>query len=162
MGVPVLSRELAIFVDSGVAIQVGTRDARLVPDAVRGVGVRVEEGGAELTVFLPEATAGRATANLRDNGRIAVCFSRPTDHRTIQVKGRAVAVGEAAASDRPVVERYRPALAQSLAFIGVPFPTAMRMAHWPCHAVRVRIEGVYQQTPGPGAGAPLAEVERAP
>jgi len=160
-GVQVVSDELAGFIESGVSVLVGTRDAGLLPSAMRGMGVRVEEGGAEVTVFLPEATSARAIANLRDNGHVAVCFSRPQDHRSIQVKGRAVAIRAAGASDRPVVERYRGALAESLAFVGVPVPTTLRLAHWPCHAVRVRVEGVFQQTPGPDAGAPLGAGGRA-
>lgn len=156
-----VSAELAEFIQSGVSVLAGTRDARLMPDAMRGMGVRVEEGGAELTVFLPAATSARAIANLRANGCIAVCFSRPSDHRSIQLKGQAVAIREADASERAAVERYRGELAQALAFVGVPISTTLRMAHWPCHAIRMRIDAVYQQTPGPGAGAPLGAGERA-
>jgi general stress protein 26 len=150
-----ISTELASFLESGVSMQVGTRDARLLPEAVRGMGVRAERGGTRLTVFLPAATAERTLANLRDNGRIAVCFSRPEDHRTIQVKGRAVAVREADAAERALVERYRGSFAQSLLFVGVPLRVSLRAAHWPCRAVELEVEEVFQQTPGPGAGAPL-------
>ncbi|WP_242356963.1 MULTISPECIES: pyridoxamine 5'-phosphate oxidase family protein [Anaeromyxobacter] len=155
--------QLAGFLESGVSVLVATRDARLSPDALRAMGVRVERGGAELTVFLPAATSREALANLRDNGRIAVCFSRAADHRSVQVKGRAVEVGEAGADERERVERYLDALADAWGVIGIPARATLRLAHWPCHAVRVRVEGVFVQTPGPDAGAPLVDVAgRAP
>lgn len=156
-----ITAELASFLESGVSVQVGTRDARLVPEAVRGMGVRVGPGGTSLTVFLPAATAERTVANLRDNGRIAVCFSRPEDHRTIQVKGRTVAVRDADAAERPLVDRYRAGLTKSLLFVGVPLQVSLRAAHWPCRAVDIRVEQVFEQTPGPGAGAPLGGGGRA-
>ena len=49
----------------------------------------------------------------------------------------------------------RAALAQEYAFVGIPPSVTFRIAWWPCHAVRFRVEAVFQQTPGPGAGAPL-------
>lgn len=149
--------DLVAFLESGISVLVGTRDARLVPEATRAVGARVEGGRAELTVLLPAATSAAALANLRDNGRIAVCFSRAFDHRAVQVKGRAVEVRDAEASDRALVERYRAALADEWGRVGVPPRATLRLAHWPCVAVRLRVEGIFLQTPGPGAGAPLGE-----
>ncbi len=151
-----VSAELASFLESGIAILVGSRDARLFPECMRGVGARVEAGGEELTVFLPEAAAGRTLANLADNGRAAVGFSRAGDHRSFQVKGRVVALGPATEADRSWIERYRCAWATELAaVVGLPSRITLRMAYWPAHAVRIRVEAVFVQTPGPGAGGRL-------
>lgn len=154
-----LSAELKAFFESGISVQVGTRDARLVPDGIRAMGARVEPGGRELTVFLPEATSASNLANLRDNGHIAVCFSRPSDHRSIQVKGRVVALEPAGEADRERIERYRIGIAQDLGTIGLPPRITLRVAHWPCVAARLRIESIFLQTPGPGAGNALAPHE---
>jgi len=151
----VISAELAAFVESGISTQVGTRDADLHPEILRAVGSRVEAGREEVTVFVPGATGGRTLANLRDNGRIAVIYSRATDHRSMQLKGRVLGIVEATERDRPCVERYVSALAEQLAVIGLPPRLLHRIARWPCHAVRFRVEAVFVQTPGPGAGAPL-------
>lgn len=150
-----ISSDLAVFLESGLSIHVATRNARLVPDAVRAMGVRVEPGGEAVTVFLPAATAAAARANLADNGRIAVVFSRPADHRTFQLKGRAESVAPASEADRAVVERYRTALVAGLGAAGVPPAITRRLTSWPAHAVRFRVETIYVQTPGPGAGTPL-------
>ena len=147
-----ITEELAEFIQSGVSIQLGTRDARLVPDCIRLVGARVEPGRDEVTVFVPCGTGAKSIANLKDNGRIAVCFSRPADHRSIQIKGRAISLEEAASLDRAIVDRYRAALADVLAVLGLPPRTLLRMNHWPCTATRFKVESVFVQTPGPGAG----------
>lgn len=148
------------FFESGIAVLIGTRDARLFPECVRAAGARVEPGGREVTVFLPVATGACTLANLRDNGRIAVCFSRAFDHRSIQVKGRVLEVRAASEVDRGAVDRYRAALAEAWNWVGVPTQITLRMNQWPCHAVRFRVEGVYSQTPGPGAGDVIAEPEK--
>ncbi|MCC6406928.1 MAG: pyridoxamine 5'-phosphate oxidase family protein [Planctomycetes bacterium] len=151
-----ISPELAEFLESGVSTLVGTRDASLRPDGMRAIGFRVERDGSQATVFLPAGTLGSNLANLRDNGRIAVCFSRPIDHRSMQLKGRVLAITEANEADRAQVDRFRAAYAQHLAFVGIPVRVTERMAHWPCWAVRFEVESIFVQTPGPGAGQPLA------
>jgi hypothetical protein len=152
-----ISSELASFLESGVSILVGTRDARLVPECTRALGARVEAGGAELTIFLPDAVSAGTVANLRQNGRLAVAFSRAQDHRSFQVKGRVVALAPADDQDRTAIERYRCAWASELSVVGLPPRITLRVAHWPAQAVRVRVESIFVQTPGPGAGAPLGE-----
>ncbi|MEZ5990246.1 MAG: pyridoxamine 5'-phosphate oxidase family protein [Planctomycetota bacterium] len=157
-----LTPELAGFFESGVSIIVGTRDARLVPDCVRAVGARCDVGSGELRVLVPAATAATSVANLRDNGRVAVCFSRPKDHRTIQVKGRVLAIEDAGPEDRALIDAYRCGLAQELGWVGVPPRITLRIAHWPCHALRIGVEALFVQTPGPGAGELLARAAEGP
>lgn len=152
---PKLSAELARFIEAGVAIQVGTRDTCLFPEAVRGIGARVEHGRSEVTAFVPEATGARTFANVLENGRVALCFSRIEDHRTIQLKGRCVELRPALESERELVDRYRRAFAEALAAVGLPLRLTFRIAHWPCRALRMTVESSFVQTPGPGAGEPL-------
>ena len=150
-----ISPELQSFLESGISILVGTRDANRFPACVRAVGVRVGAGGTELLVFLPAATAATTLANAAQNGRLAVCCSRPQDHRTLQLKGQLLDVRPADERDRACIDRYRAAFAEVLAFVGLPPATTLRIAHWPSHALRMRIEQVFVQTPGPNAGEPL-------
>ena len=123
---------------------------------------REHDDGRELVVLVPVAPAGATAANLRDNGRVAVLFSRASDHRSLQVTGRARSVEPAAESDRAAIDRYRCELAQELARVGMPPRLTLRAAHWPCLAVRLSVEAIYVQTPGPGAGAPLGAGEGGP
>jgi adenylate cyclase len=156
-----ISTELAAFIEAGVSMLVGSRDATLAPDCLRSLGVRVEDDG-ELTVFLPVATSAVTVRNLLDNGRIALCFSRILDHKTYQLKGRAVAIQIADERSRERVDRYRRAIAQELAAVGLPQHITFRVNHWPCYAVRVRVDSLFDQTPGPEAGGSLGRGERTP
>jgi hypothetical protein len=151
--------ELVDFLESGISILVGTRDAHLQPEFARAVGVRIEPGRDELLVWVPASTSVRTIANLRDNGRLAVCFSA-VDHRTFQFKGTLAELREARADERPLLERYRAAVAQHWGFVGLPPRLTHRMIVWPAYALRLSIESMYQQTPGPGAGAPLGAPRR--
>lgn len=147
--------ELFEFVESGISILVGTRDDRLFPDGCRAIGARVEDAGRALTVFLADATSASVRANIEDNGRIAVGFSRTSDHRSVQIKGQVVALRLAEDSDRAFIDSYRHNLEGEWCQVGVPPSIVQRMANWPCWAALCRVESVFLQTPGPGAGNPL-------
>jgi hypothetical protein len=126
---------------------------------MRAVGARVDAKGTELTVFLPDTANAQTLANLRANGRIAVTFSRASDHRSLQVKGSVVSAAPSTAADRDAIDLYRLSYAREVAAIGLPPRLTLRVAHWPAHSVRLRVEAVFAQTPGPGAGAALAPAE---
>ena len=145
----------AAFIQSGVSVLAGTRDAELFPHCVRGLGARVESAGAELTIFIPRATAGAMLANLRHNGRLAVCFSRAADHRSLQVKGQWIDVRPGEEADRAWIDRYRHNIAAAWDYFGFPAARTLRIVHWPVWCVRFRPDAVFVQTPGPGAGDPL-------
>lgn len=156
---PFIPQDLATYFESGISILAGTRDARKIPEATRVLGARIDPDGRAFTVFLSAATAQRTLANVRDNGRMAVCFTS-VDHRSYQVKGRVTDVSDADEKDRHAIERYRAALAQHFGFVGLPPRLTYRLSHWPAHAVRVAVETVFLQTPGPGAGGPLGTPRR--
>jgi hypothetical protein len=153
---------LVEFLSSGVVLGCASRDARLVPRSVWPVGIRVEPGGEEVTVFLPVATAGEVVANLRDNRRIAVVATGPVDHRAVQIKGQVLEIRPAGDEERAQTDHYRAALARTLEPLGVPRTVILRIEHWPAHAVRFRVEHLFVQTPGPAAGKPFQGPFRAP
>jgi hypothetical protein len=150
-----IGSELQQFLESGVSVLVGTRDRLLVPEGARGFGVRVLSGGAELEVFVPEAWGERTFANLADNGRIAVSIARPEDHRSVQVKGSMLEIRPGGEAERAAIDRYREALIAKFSVIGYPPSHFHRLNVWPCRVVRLGVESLYEQTPGPRAGAPL-------
>jgi len=147
--------ELAAFLESGISVLVGTRDARNRPHSLRAMGARVAADGRELIVFLPDATAGPNLADLRESSRVAVTFCLPRDHRSFQIKGELLSLAPADPRDHPFLDAYVRAFSSELMFVGVPPRVVQRMATWPCHAARLRVEAVFEQTPGPGAGVVL-------
>ena len=134
----------------------GTCDANLRPEGTRAVGAVVAPDRTHITVFLNEANSERTLANLAVNPRVAVCFTRPIDHRTVQVKGRALVVRRTLDSEKPRVERYLAAFVEALYLVGVTRATAGRLAHWPSMAVEMTVDDLFHATPGPGAGGRLS------
>lgn len=151
-----IGSELQAFLESGVSVLVGTRDRLLVPEGARGFGLRVLAEGAELEVFVPEAWGERTFANLADNGRVAVSVAQPEDHRSVQVKGSMLEIRAGGEPERAAIDRYREALIAKFSVIGFPPSLFHRLNVWPCRVVRLRVEALFEQTPGPRAGVPLA------
>lgn len=153
---PLLSEELAELIASGVDIYVGTRDAERAPESMLAMGAKVHEGGCTLTVYLPEALSKATVANLKSNGQIAICLSRPRDHRSVQVKGSVVRIRASEPADRELQAVHRAALVEQFAGVGIPRSATRRLVWWPSLAVEVAVNAVYDQTPGPRAGEPLS------
>jgi hypothetical protein len=149
---PSLPQEVVDLIESGVSILVGTRNADLRPATVRGVGALVGSDHRSVTVFLPKQTAGQAIPNLRDNGEIAVGFSRPHDHLAVQLKGRCSELRMARAEEQPITLRYAIAFAETTYTVGMPRSLINRMNVWPAWAASFEVRDIFSQTPGPGAG----------
>lgn len=150
-----MTPELAALLESGLLLVVGTRDEGLRPDCAFAAGLRVHPGGRRVTVFLGTGPAASAIVNLRANGAVAVTASRPVDYRTFQLKGRAVRVEPVPERERATLVACREALASQLAAVGWRRELTRRFPVWPCVAIEVELSSVFEQTPGPRAGAPM-------
>ena len=157
-----LDAALTEFLTSGLILGAASRDDRLVPDVVRPGGVRVEEGGGEVTVFVPTASTGTMLQNLQSSRRLALVATNPQDNRSVQLKGAVQEVRPAREDERALVDQYRARLARMLEPLGVPRLHVLRMQVWPAMAVRFRLETIFLQTPGPAAGEPFRAPLRTP
>ncbi len=151
-----IDSELASFLQEGIAIQLGTRNDRLEPSGVRVVAVSVEGDGTHLVAYVPDVSAHQVLPDLQSNGLAALVFARPPDERACQVKGTFAGARAATADERATVQAQWDRWLDRLTMIGLPRPTFERWTTWPCVAICVRVNAIFNQTPGPGAGAPLA------
>ena len=151
-----LDKELAAFLEEGLSIYVATRNAQLEPNGARGSAVKVDEDGTHIVVFVPAVSAGTVLQDLRCNGQVAVVMTRPPDDRGCQAKGLFVEAREAIDGEHAFVvaqwERFR----DRLEMVGLPRVATDGWVVWPAVAVRFRVNALFDQTPGPGAGAPIA------
>jgi hypothetical protein len=102
--------------------------------------------------------ATQLLADIRDNGAIAIVFSEPSTHRSVQIKGRDAAVAGATETDWRVIDAYRDAFVRELAPMGYDellIHTLLSCAPADAVALRFTPSEAYLQTPGPGAGTPL-------
>jgi hypothetical protein len=147
-----IARELPRVLEGLSVIAIGTRDADLQPSCVLAVGIAFEPQGL-LTVYIPETAALR---NLAENGAMAAVFEKPMTHKTVQVKGRCVAMRPAGEADRTAVDGWAERFAEDVIAVGVPIPNARRLRRWPCRAVTLEVTDIFEQSPGPHAGERLA------
>ena len=82
-----INNELAAFLEEGIGIQIGTRNASLEPNGARVVAVRVDDNGTHIVAFVPERAIEVVAPDLEANGQAALVFARPPDERSCQVKG---------------------------------------------------------------------------
>lgn len=153
-----LDEETAAFMMAGTSMHAASGDADRVPNLSRPIACRVSPDRTRVTIFLLASHSGAMLADFRANGRIAVVFTMPSTHRTIQLKGDDAAVEPLKDDDAIVIARHREAFARDLERIGftrsVP-ATLLEGSRGDVIAVGFTIAAAFTQTPGPGAGAPL-------
>jgi hypothetical protein len=139
-------------------MQVGTRDAELRPAHSYATGAVVHDDRRTVTFFVTERRAKEILRNVEDNGRIALTIAQVT-HEAYQVKGSYVSSRPATEEDYAVQEAYRAKLWPSLAQAWpeeIVKPLILGVVYRPSVAITFRVEEVFLQTPGPGAGDKLA------
>jgi hypothetical protein len=148
--------EAASMITAGrCSMVVGTRDARLEPHFVRALGAAVHDDRAQLTFFVPRVLAAPVIRDLEDNGRIAFqLVDAPTFH-AFQLKGRLVAHRDASPDEEALQLAYRESMAAAARSVGIPDGHWLYYVYNPAVAITFRVEEVFNQTPGPGAGAPI-------
>jgi hypothetical protein len=72
-----------------------------------------------------------------------------------QLKGTTIETRLAREDEAAFVNDRLDAFAEMLVGFGVPRRLTRTVVHWPAFAVTIRVEEVYEQTPGPKAGTRL-------
>lgn len=144
--------EIAEFISGAVMMVIGTRDRTNQPDVGRGVGCRVLPGGEFIEVLISGWQWPDTVANIRETGEAAFTFVRPSDYRSLQMKGRA-SLRAATADDHRLCETYIASVSAALGEQGVPQPmidvwlTGRELA-----TARLEVHSVSIKTPGSSAG----------
>jgi len=151
-----IDAELAAFVEGGQSIHVSTCDAHGRPHGVRGVAARADAIAGHVDVYIADIAYGRLRPALESSRQAAMVFCRPTDDRACQLKGAVVSVRPADPSERTMAREQWDGFMAALDGIGISPRMADRWPWWPAHVVRVQVTAIFEQTPGPKAGAQLS------
>lgn len=157
-GDPTLLHEaIASFVQYRTSMNVAGRDAQNRPALARGLGIRVSPDPCMLTVFLSTTHSARLLQCLRENGAIAVAVTRPKTHETLQFKGRVLEIVSPSEDDRVQMAAYQDSFVDELSELGYPpeFTRQLLAGSDNCVAVVFEPAEMFDQTPGPKAGAKL-------
>ena len=138
-------------------LHVGTRNAELRPTHAFPLGVVVGDDRETVTFFVNEWRAKRILSDLEDNGRVAFAAGL-LSHEAYQLKGPYLSSRPASDDEIAFQEAHRATLCGQLLNW---FPKEMAeglflaLACRPSVAITFRVEEVFLQTPGPGAGTKM-------
>jgi hypothetical protein len=141
--------------EPGMGLFVGTVDERGTPSCCRAVALRAGDADGTVVAYVPVATSRDTIANVAMTRRVAVVATHPIDHCSVQLKGTACTTRLARDEERDIIRARLEKFADILDTIGLPRRVVRSVAHWPSFAIEVRVEDVFDQTPGPKAGGRL-------
>ncbi len=150
-----IPRNLVEFLHGPVVIVIGTRNDGLMPAITYARGAVVDAENDAVTVIVPDAESETTLENLAHNGAIAVTAGDGISHETYQFKGTCLDVGPSDEHQRAIVDVYTKKLIAHYRAKGVPDEYFGGYVLYPSTAIRFRVEDVFVQTPGPGAGRKL-------
>lgn len=162
-GALLLTSDLIEFLLGPISMKAGSCSNTRVPSISQGYGCRLTRasstsGDDEVCVFLSESRSAAVLRDLRAGNGFSVVFSRPTTHRTVQLKATAARVEPLQPGDKALIDRYCLTAAGELISLGyTPAFSMALMAPDITDGVRVCFAPVaaFDQTPGAGAGQPL-------
>jgi hypothetical protein len=152
-----IDAELARFLEGAVSIIVASRDATNQPELVRAHGCRVARDRRRLWLFLAAAQAAALLEDVRRNGWVAVVFTEPSTHRSLQIKGEGARIRRLRADEAACMDSYRDAMVVQLGKIGISEAVTRALLAPIGESVALELvpAQAFVQTPGPGAGRPL-------
>ncbi len=147
------------FLDRSLSVNVATSDRDGRPLVARAVAARVAPGiapGSErLTVLIDGRANAVLVAAVKETGRLAVVFTEPSTHRSIQIKDDNASVAAPTVEESKLPCPYIDGFIEELAAMGFTeaFVRAV-MAFDPADLVALHLDpaAVFDQTPGPKAG----------
>lgn len=146
------------FLCGGVSISAAACRPGGLPDMARGIGCKVATDGRTVTVLFAATPAAALLDGVRRTGTLAVVFSEPSTHRTVQLKSTDARIVPVESGDWARAECYVDAFVAELLPFGYQEP--LIRAFLACEredlvAVRFTVDAAYSQTPGPNAGSAL-------
>lgn len=155
---PLIDAEHVAFMQGGVSISVGSCDAANMPSLSRALGCRVTADRRRVTVLVAGTHAAALLTDVRATGAIAVVFSQPSTHRTMQLKGRDARIAPPQDGDLQLADAYRDGFVAELEGLGYDprlVRTFLSCAANDLVALEFSPDAAFSQTPGPHAGQPL-------
>ena len=141
--------------EAGASVLVGTVDGRGRPSCCRAIALTSNDNLATVTAYLPVATSRDVIADIATTRRMAIVATHPVDHYSVQLKGLAGTTRLAQDNERDFVRQRLDHFSDVLDSLGMPRRITRTVAHWPAFAIDMRVEEVFEQTPGPRAGTRL-------
>lgn len=156
-----ISPETAAHLESGCSLIVGTVGPDGEPHATRSWGLRVLPDEPSRVRVLLDASDAPILEDLARSGAIAVTGTDVPTLRSVQLKGHAISFEPATDADQDRALQFCDQLITAInATDGTPRHLIERLVPRRYIACVIAVDTLFDQTPGPRAGAPLpAEVQ---
>lgn len=155
---PVIDDQQAAFLQRGVSITACSCNADRVASIGRVLGCKLSSDLRHITIFLSRTQAAAVLADVAASGAIAVVFTDPPTHRTIQLKGKDAKIIDPEEQAWAIVKKHNEEFAQSLLTIGFSREFTHGLLACPdsgLTAISFSPTAAFSQTPGPKAGESL-------
>jgi hypothetical protein len=148
---------MAEFCQSGVSVVLASCDGGPSPVMGRGVACRIIADGP-MRVVLRNSSNGALLKALGRGARLAVTFTQPTTHFSLQLKSPSASIAAADAMDVPAAHAQAAKFRQELMAVGYSESFAAAYCGFEPHdllTITFTPEQAFLQTPGPSAGSAL-------
>jgi hypothetical protein len=155
-----LTDDQARFLQGRVSIIAASRDVRRVPSVARAGACRVAADRRSITLLLPTLQCRQLLADIATTRALAVVFTEPSTHRTQQFKGSDAHETPVLPGDLELVAAHIQAFADAIMPLGYSRELALSVHDVPegrLTAVTFGIDAIFDQTPGPRAGAKVSQ-----
>jgi hypothetical protein len=155
----VIRGEIAAFLRTESSLVVSAANPGGVPELCLGLACLIDAEGRRLRAVFDQRSAGPLLGLVAAGcDRVAMVCSRPTDLRTVQVKGHGATLEPLSVGERAEVARVVAAMRVEFGRIGFGDPYASTLLdHDPAALICIGFvpDAVFEQTPGPRAGQAL-------
>jgi hypothetical protein len=152
----VFSTDVMSILEAGTSLIVGTVGADGEPLATRAFALTIVDEEADLVRFVMSADEPVAVEHLQ-TGAIAVTAADVRTLRSVQLKGRITAIEPATEHDLQTMDEHSSLFLQAIADTdGYDPRVSRRMLAERVVSVEFVVDEMFNQSPGPGAGSPVA------
>jgi hypothetical protein len=138
----------------GMGIAFGSANEQLQPKIGRAIAIRTGADGKTISFIVPRAFFEAHKSNLQNKGNISINATYPPTHKCLQFKGNCLEWTDASADDKSYSENSMSVFHGIL----VQFYGKDAADHFLKYDVedlvhvKISVNEIYDQTPGPGAG----------
>lgn len=154
-----IGADVAAFVDGPVMILVSTRNSAGRAFIARGTSARFDRATGHIDVLVNSSLWPEVVADAMPEAPIAVTLVRPSDYRAYQVKGWISEVAVASETEQTRGRAYVERMFEVMGELGV---NRVQLSHtltdWDLVRISFTPTDLFVQTPGPGAGARMAQM----
>lgn len=148
-----LAEKYVEHIHGAVMMHLGSRNQALLPYAVSAWGGLVSPDRESLTIYVLEVKSKKILQNLIENGKFALTVNHPLSLETYQFKGIFVSSRPANPQDKAIQTIYNNKIIALLSPIYPHFTDRYnQMVMKPMVSITLKIDEIFEQTPGPGTG----------